>query len=164
MRMPYIRLLKKNSLMEKINDAGSPISLEKAKRLVEAYHPVRLATTDKILSKVTPDDLNDSKFAVRKAMDYHLVNVNAYLFDAKLVTRFFEGSEKAQYLMVFLAADDDGKPTLVLAGLNKRSGKENEFVSLNVSDPGTQHPPKYADLTFPGPERENDGRLVVKLV
>ncbi|HEY0742182.1 MAG TPA: hypothetical protein VGD40_12000 [Chryseosolibacter sp.] len=149
--------------MEKIKDAGSPINLEKAKRLVEAYHPVRLATTAKILSKVTDDDLNDSKFAVRRAMEYHSVNVNAYLFDAGLVTRFFEGHERAEYLMVFLAADDDGKPTLVLAGLNKVAGKDKEFVSLNINDPGTQHPPKYADLSFPGPEKANDGRLLVKL-
>ena len=145
---------------------GEPISLEKAKKYVEAFSPIKETTKTKILPKITNVDRKDTN--VVNSERHHQSPANAFLFDAKHVTRFFTGDgPKADYLMVFLAADDKtAEPTVVVAGVNKvetdGDGIET-FVSLAITDPATQHPPKQVLASFPGPEKDREKQQIFKV-
>jgi hypothetical protein len=145
---------------------GEPISLDKAKKYVEAFSPIKETTKTKILPKITDVDRLDAKIV--NSEKHHQSPANAFLFDAKHVMRFFIGDgPKAEYLMVFLAADDKtAEPTVVVAGVNKidtdGDGIET-FVSLPIPDPATQHPPKQVLSSFPGPEKSREKQEIFKV-
>ena len=143
-----------------LTNIGKPISLGKAKGYVEAYKPIKNALQNKILRKINDNDRKDLK--VFDSEKFHLSNTNAFIFDAKLITRFFEGKNKAQYLMIFLAADNF-EPTVVVAGVNEHPTEPDTFVSLKMAAPASQHPKKRVDAIFPSPNKGNKGDLHVKL-
>ena len=98
---------------------------------------------------------------VKNSIAFHKSEVNAFIFDAALITRFFEGDDPAQYLMVFLGADGV-KPTVVAAGV--KAGKEpGTFNSLVSEGPGSQHPGVRVDATFPGPGTDGDSKLYIEV-
>src|SRR5688572_17315378 len=134
----------------KLTNIGEPISLSKAEGYVEAYKPIKDALQNKILKKIDDDDRKDLK--IFDSEKFHLSDSNAFIFDAKLITRFFEGGNNAQYLMIFLGADKFD-PTVVVAGVNAHPTEPDTFVSLTMSDPASQHPKKKVDAFFPGPNK-----------
>jgi hypothetical protein len=144
----------------KLENTGKPISLSKAEGYVQAYKPIREALQNKILKKINDDDRKDTKVA--HSEKFHLSDFNAFIFDAKLITRFFEGGNNAQYLMIFLAADEFD-PTVVVAGVNEHPTEPDIFVSLPMADPASQHPKKKVDAIFPGPDKTNKNDLYIKL-
>src|SRR5687767_3657929 len=144
----------------KPTNIGEPISLSKAEGYVEAYKPIKDALQNKILKKINADDRKDMK--IFDSERFHLSDTNAFIFDAKLISRFFEGENKAQYLMIFLGADQF-EPTVVVAGVNEHPTEPDTFVSLKMADPASQHPKKRVDAIFPGPNKGNKDDLYVKL-
>jgi hypothetical protein len=144
----------------KLSDTGQPISLKQAETYVEAYKPIKDALRNKILKKIDDNDRKDLK--VKDSEIFHLSDTNAFIFDADLVTRFFYGDNPAQYLMVFLAADKS-EPTVVVAGVNQHPKDPNVLVSLKMENPATQHPKKRVDAIFPGPNKDNQSDLYIKL-
>ena len=75
-----------------LTNIGEPISLSKAEGYVEAYKPIKDALQNKILKKI--DDKDRKDLNVFDSEKFHLSDTNAFIFDAKLVTRFFEGKIK----------------------------------------------------------------------
>ena len=135
---------------------GKEVSLIEARKFVETYKPLRDTLIAEILK--VPDNPTE---AVKKSIAFHKSEVNAFIFDAALITRFFEGEDPADYLMVFLGADGV-KPTVVAAGV--KAGKEpGTFNSLVSDGPGSQHPGVRVDATFPGPGMDGDPKLYIEV-
>ena len=135
---------------------GKEVSLSEARKYVETYKPLRDTLIEEILK--APDTATDP---VKNSITFHKSEVNAFIFDAALITRFFEGEDPADYLMVFLGADGV-KPTVVAAGV-KAGSKPGTFNSLISSKPGSQHPGVRVDANFPGPGSGGDGTLCIDL-
>src|SRR5262245_37580261 len=127
---------------------GKEVSLVEARKFVETYKPLRDTLIEEVLK--LPQMPTEP---VKKSIAFHKSEVNAFIFDAALITRFFEGDDPAQYLMVFLGADGV-KPTVVVAGV-KDGPSPDTFNSLS-SKPGNQHPGVRVDATFPGPGTDSD--------
>src|SRR5688572_22557857 len=90
---------------------GKEVSLSEARKYVETYKPLRDTLIAEVLK--VPDKPTEP---VKNSVTFHKSEVNAFIFDAALITRFFEGEDRAQYLMVFLGADGV-KPTVVVTGV-----------------------------------------------
>ncbi len=136
---------------------GKPVGLAEARKYVEAYKSLRDTLIEKVLPEVPPTE----QASVQDSISFHKSEVNAFIFDAGLITRFFEGPDPAKYLMVFVGADGI-KPTVVTAGVN--AGPDGTFTTLLLQRPGTQHPGFRVDASFPGPDATDLGTLSVKML
>jgi hypothetical protein len=133
---------------------GQEVGLTEARKYVEAYKALR----DTLIEKVLPEAPSTEQGPVQDSIDFHKSEVNAFIFDAELITRFFEGPDPAKYLMVFMGANGV-KPTVVTAGA-KDGEKPGTFRTFS-SKPGNQHPGFRIDATFPGPD---SGEMNIKML
>lgn len=137
---------------------GQEVSLIEARKYVEAYKSQRDTLITEVLTEVPPA----APVPVHASVAFHKSEVNAFIFDAASITRFFEGADPARYLMVFLGADGI-KPTVVAAGV-KAGPEPGTFSSVFSDAPGSQHPGIRVDATFPEPGGTDAGKLYVKMV
>ena len=137
---------------------GKEVGFTEARKYVEAYKSLR----DTLIEKVLIELPSTQPAPVHDSISFHKSEVNAFIFDAELVTRFFEGPDPAKYLMVFVGADGI-KPTVVVAGVNAESDGCT-FTSLSLQKPGSQHPGLRVDAVFPGPDATDSETMTVKML
>jgi hypothetical protein len=151
---------------------GGKISIEEAKLYVSAYPPLKDSLKRNVLTKITGNDRLTMGARLTDAEKYFNSDVNAFIFSEETITRFFKESETggkpAKYLMVLLAAKyngtDKSNPTVVLAGVNDHPTKADAYVSLDIPDPATEHPPVKASYEFPGPDKANKKNIEFTII
>jgi hypothetical protein len=135
---------------------GAPISAADAQILMDEQRTIVSTHRNDVMSLVgvTKGDMIGGNYYSLSKLDTSsppvLQHTNCYIFDANLVTRYFNDStENATHLLVLLGADTTGRSTVILVGCNK--DKNGNFVSLKrlSNEPGSEHPPFTAIGTFP---------------
>jgi len=135
--------------------AGKPISSEEAEKYVKAYLPLKNCLQTQIIPNINPTQIQAAADIFNDTKTLFNSSANAFVFSKELIMRFFPNDSttpSADYLMVILAAkyegSDKGEPTVVVAGVNQTAN--NQFVSLDITEPGTEQPPRSAIINFPG--------------
>jgi len=93
---------------------------------------------------------------------------NAFVFDGKLIKRFFENGQDAELIIVCLGghlkdetiegvSKERGEPTVVVAGCKKVGDK---FVTLKIDKPVSEHPPKTLVAKLEEGVDEAEDRLI----
>lgn len=140
--------------------AGVPRTAADAQKYINMQISVKKFLQENILTSIPAADFVSNQL-MKDTNTFFDSDANAFIFDKTTVMRYFQPDDKnaptAEYLMVILGTkykDDDekGNPTIILAGVNEDKSKPgtNTFLSLNIKDPATEHPPRQTISNFPG--------------
>ena len=139
--------------MAKLPSAGAPIKAEEAHSYIRKHLDLKKSLKENVM--------NTSTTAIPADVQAHFSDEsNAFLFDVSQIKRLLETKDKngelPEYLMVSLGAhyqegsEKLNKPTVVLAGVKYNEEKDN-YYSMSLVDPGTQHSPPLPITGFPAP-------------
>jgi len=140
--------------MARLPSAGAPIKLEDAQGYVKRHNELKKSLKENVLktgSTAVPGDV----------LAHYNDESNAFLFDVSQIKRLLETKDKngelPEYLMVSLGAhfkegaENQHKPTIVLAGVSYNDQKDN-YYSMTLDQPAMQQPPHLANPVFPAPK------------
>lgn len=129
--------------------AGVPITAYDAEKYIKTYLPLKECLKEKVLKKITLEELTKENFSSTKR--FFESDINAFIFSKETIMRFFEDQGNAEYLMVILGAkfqaNEEGVPTVLVAGVNNNG--PDKYISLNIPLPASEQPPRVAITSFP---------------
>lgn len=144
--------------MKKLKNFGKAISRAEAQQCMNGYEKISEAFDKQIMPL-----LGTSPTGTMQAVEtFYKTKYNAFVFDKKLVTRFFKAHVNAKYIMAILGSqpsDDpadnlkENTPTIILVGVTM--DKDGRFTSVPLDLPASEHPPQLVMPTFP-----LDGQIV----
>ncbi len=137
--------------------AGLPITAAQADLYLKKYIEIRENLQKKIGTVEQSSALSPE--AEKDINTFYSSDVNAFIFSKDLIESFFKDKDEngnpqknANFLMVILSAkyegDDMGKPTIVVAGVNKDE-YGNCYKALDITYAAVEQPPTEELTEFP---------------
>lgn len=116
----------------------------------------------------------------KRALNMSKCEWNAFIFTKESILDFFgikelqprDPKKNCEYLAVILGAYGDnespkkpGEITVMVAGVNKKQGSEDELVTLNWPEPARQHPPTRVVDYLPDPNStDSNNQITFKIL
>lgn len=135
---------------------GKPITREDANKYIDGHRILKSCLRNCVLDRITRGDMKSAKEPFEDVVKHYDTDVNGFLFSKEMVMRFFDTSkpqdQQASHLLILLGAKfdaDKGKPTVVIAGMNKSAGMANTYQALKIEFPASEQPPAVCEPVLP---------------